>query len=417
MTAARVIDAARALSLTTATTLVFAAADVLLPQSAAAQAPYSFLLRLGTDTVAVERRTPQVDGFVAELVERAPRVVVWRYAVHLDPAGLVDRLEILQRVANPSTRPPTRTVVERQGGFTYAMQYSVRVYRGDSLAIQSDTAITSDAVIPWLLYGSSAYELAFQTLRRWLGDSLVVASASSGSGRLGRMVLRRSAPTYYSFPFFLGQRFVATLDSSGALIAFSGRETTIKVELERLEVALPVDSIAAAWAAREAAVGIARDLSARDTANITVGSATVSVDYGRPLARGRTIPGGVVPFNEVWRTGANAATHLSTSVPLLIDGKTLPAGTYAIWTLPTRSGATLLVSSQRQVWGTAYDANKVVLRARLEPVELSVRPERMTIALERTSEAGVGLSIAWGNIHWRTVMRCADPNGQPRACE
>ena len=58
----------------------------------------------------------------------------------------------------------------------------------------------------------------------------------------------------------------------------------------------------------------------RDTARATIGSATFAVDYGRPLARGRKLLGDVVPFDYVWRTGANAATQFTTSVPITLAG-------------------------------------------------------------------------------------------------
>ena len=69
-------------------------------------------------------------------------------------------------------------------------------------------------------------------------------------------------------------------------------------------------------------------------ASVKIGAATVTIDYARPSMRGRKIMGGLVPFDKVWRTGANAATTLKTDAALEIGGVAVPAGTYTLYTLP-----------------------------------------------------------------------------------
>jgi len=103
-------------------------------------------------------------------------------------------------------------------------------------------------------------------------------------------------------------------------------------------------------------------LSVRDTARAGVGGAEVWVDYGRPLKRGREIFGNVVPWNAVWRTGANAATQFSTSADLVIGGAAVPAGKYTLWTLPTPSGWKLIINKQTGQWGTEYHPEQDLVR-------------------------------------------------------
>jgi hypothetical protein len=100
------------------------------------------------------------------------------------------------------------------------------------------------------------------------------------------------------------------------------------------------------FAARDAAGRGVGPLSPRDSAVVDLGGAHLSVDYGRPFRRGRTIVGEVVPYNQVWRTGANAATVFSTSRPLEIRGVTIPAGAYTLWTLPSPGGWKLIVNRE-----------------------------------------------------------------------
>src|SRR6202008_269248 len=114
-----------------------------------------------------------------------------------------------------------------------------------------------------------------------------------------------------------------------------------------------VQAVARRFEAREARGGF-RQLSVRDTVRARVGGAAFAVDYGRPLARGRVLLGNVISYDRVWRTGANAATQLTTSVPLSLAGVSVPAGTYTLWTVPHRDGVALIVNKQIGQWGTEY---------------------------------------------------------------
>src|SRR5213075_2277521 len=97
-----------------------------------------------------------------------------------------------------------------------------------------------------------------------------------------------------------------------------------------------------------------------------------------------------VPWNAVWRTGANAATQLSTSADLVIGGATVPAGKYTLWTLPTPSGWKLIINKQTGQWGTEYSAAQDLVRvdARLETLAAPV--EQMLIAFEPGT-----LTVSW----------------------
>jgi hypothetical protein len=136
-------------------------------------------------------------------------------------------------------------------------------------------------------------------------------------------------------------------------------------------------------------------MSVRDTVRATVGRANLLVDYGRPLRHGRTIFGGIVPFDTVWRTGANAATQFRTDVDLSMGGVTIPAGTYTLWTVPSRSGPwKLVVNRQTGQWGTVYDPARDLARIDLRTETVSTPVERFTITVEPQGDGGI-LAIAW----------------------
>ncbi|HYR08943.1 MAG TPA: DUF2911 domain-containing protein, partial [Longimicrobium sp.] len=92
--------------------------------------------------------------------------------------------------------------------------------------------------------------------------------------------------------------------------------------------------------------------SPRDTTEARVADARIYVDYGRPSMRGRPIMGALVPYGQVWRTGANEATTLVTDRALRVGGTDVPAGTYTLYTLPGESAWQLIINRQTGQWGT-----------------------------------------------------------------
>ena len=101
---------------------------------------------------------------------------------------------------------------------------------------------------------------------------------------------------------------------------------------------------------------------------MTVGDVSVVVEYGRPSVRGREIWGGLVPFDQVWRTGADEATTFESSGDLLVQGETLPAGRYGLFTIPGETEWTVVFNSVADQWGAYdYDASKDVLRVTASP--------------------------------------------------
>ena len=130
-------------------------------------------------------------------------------------------------------------------------------------------------------------------------------------------------------------------------------------------------------------------------ASAKIGAATVTIDYARPSIRGRKIMGGLVPFDKVWRTGANAATTLKTDAALEIGGVAVPAGTYTIYTLPGEKAWKLIINKQTGQWGTQYDQAQDHARIDLKVESIPQPVELFTITLAGTG-AGAGLlSMEW----------------------
>jgi|ERR1041384_2457423 hypothetical protein len=114
----------------------------------------------------------------------------------------------------------------------------------------------------------------------------------------------------------------------------------------------------------------AQEIPASQHATISqhVGNTVITIDYNRPVARGRKLFGDLVPWGEVWHPGANDATTISFSKSVLIEGKPLAAGDYTLWAIPDSTRWTMIFSKALHVWHRPYPgASKDVLRVQLTP--------------------------------------------------
>jgi hypothetical protein len=191
-----------------------------------------------------------------------------------------------------------------------------------------------------------------------------------------------------------------TVDSSGRMLSYSGMRSTYKVAVARTTTLPDVDAAANQMAAAEARTG-PQQLSVRDTTRATIGSATFSVDYGRPLARGRTLLGNVISYDRIWRTGANAATQFTTSANITLAGLSLPAGTYTLWTAPHPNGRVdLIMNKQVGQWGTEYSRAQDLGTAAMKSETVDQPVEKFTIAIEPSDARRGTLAMSWGTFRW-----------------
>src|ERR1700733_6403821 len=124
---------------------------------------------------------------------------------------------------------------------------------------------------------------------------------------------------------------------------------------------------------------------------------TVTVDYSSPRAKGRKIFGELVPYGQVWRAGANEATTFVTDTAVTVGGKTVPAGSYTLFTIPNQGGWTLIISKKTGEWGIPYPGEKFdFVRTEMTPSKLASPIENFSIGFV-TSRAGCRLSMAWEN--------------------
>jgi hypothetical protein len=371
---------------------------------------YGFVTVLGRDTVAVERITRAPDKFVSDEVDQWPAVRVRHTELALGKDGRIIHMEMRVRTPNASTA--ARRARRVTADFTAD---SVRISIRDSSGVKDTAFATGGAItVPHvsMMYGVIELEIASAMARgaaahlaagdsvpfrqfypdRDIGPAFVLHSGWVHPTAGGKVEL------WHDWLSGIGD---ATVDSAGRMLTYSGQRSTYKVEVQRVASPPDVEAIGAALAAKEKASGGIREVSVRDTARATIGAASFSVDYGRPRARGRELLGNVIDYEDIWRTGANAATQFTTSKPITLAGLALPAGMYTLWTVPHKNGtADLIVNKETGQWGTDYDRSHNLGTAALHVETVKVPLDAFTISIAGTDAHHGSLAIEWGTFRW-----------------
>jgi hypothetical protein len=351
-----------------------------------------FVELLGTDTMGIERFSRGEDHLEGTFVARAPLTEVHTYRAELGPDGSVERLTgtISVPSANAGARPDR------------SYEYAVRGDSADIVTVSGADTTRATIALP-----EGALPVPPRTPAPASFLALAAASLPAGADEAplnlinpfaGRPtasgLLRRGADTVGIVYF--GNPLLVARDPSGAIAHVTGRETTMRIEIEPGDADLDIEALADAYAARDAAgtgIGVP---SPADTARGSVAGSELEVAYSQPAVRGRQVWGGIVPFGSVWRTGANAATMFVTSGDIRLGATAVPAGEYTLWTLFGEDGGELIVNSQTGQWGTAYDEEQDFARIPLEREDAAEAFERFTIAVDGGAEGG-RLTLSWGD--------------------
>ncbi|WP_375418499.1 DUF2911 domain-containing protein [uncultured Hymenobacter sp.] len=130
------------------------------------------------------------------------------------------------------------------------------------------------------------------------------------------------------------------------------------------------------------------------TATARVGAATITINYSRPSVKGRKIFGGLEPYGQVWRTGANEATTFEVDKSVTINGQPLPAGKYALFTIPTATAWTVIFNKTAEQWGAfKYDQQQDALRVQVTPTKTAKPTEQFLITTAKNGK----VTMMWEN--------------------
>jgi len=368
---------------------------------------YGFITLLGRDTISVESVTRQGNTLTSDEVDRFPSVRLRHTEIELAPDGSIRHLVMdIHTPGEPANQRERKVIAD-------VTTDSVHISKKDGTGTVNRTFATGGSiVVAHVPQMYSLYELYFAAA---LKHAATLKSAAGKPVQMRQFYIDRE---FDRFP--LGHALVtpqeggkadithdwlagtgeATMDSSYHMLSYSGTRTTYKVDVSRLTSPPNVKSIADRFESLETKTGIVRELSVRDTMHAQIGIAMFTVDYGRPLLRGRKLLGDMLPYDYVWRTGANAATQFTASTPIKLAGMQVPAGTYTLWTVPHTSGVDLIVNRQTGQWGTEYDKARNLGIARITTQALPVPVEEFTISIVSGDTQHGTLVMEWGSFRW-----------------
>ncbi len=374
-------------------TLLIAAVTLGAAAPLAAQArpdTSALTARLGVDTISIERIIRSGRTIEAELVTRSPRTSLQRHRATFDATGMLASLEVLY--LNPATG-----ATERRTTFTRS---------GDSLTItdvagERTTERKAAAPAEWL---------PFIDLVHWPFDVALQRLRASGRTQIDAPML--SGARVSGFPLAFVGRDSATVThptrgtmrltvlSDGAIRTLDAGATTRALVVTRDRNA-DVPAFAREFAARDAAGRGVGELSGRGGGAATVLGATITLDYGVPMKRGRDIWGALVRYGALWRTGANRATHFKTDRTLRFGTLVVPPGEYTLFSIPEATGGVLIINRQTNQNGQSYDPARDLGRVPLRTRPLANEVEAFTIAVRAEGTRGI-LALQWDRTEFIT---------------
>ena len=346
----------------------------------------SFVVRLGSDTTSIEHYVRTPSKLEIRQVGRSPRVLQRHFIYEFSDGALTKASLVVKPVGSDTT---TQTIALTWGADSVRTQIQSgrNPVQNVALALDKNTIVVAGSS-PWAGYESLTMKLA-----KGKADSLRVPLYFIGSTTANVLMVSRLGSDSVAIFNDRLDLFHARIDKDGRILGVLPISGTLKVSVERV-AKLDVEGLAKSFAVRETAGGGIGVLSPRDTVNVVAGGATVWIDYSKPGKRGRVIFGNVVPYGEVWRTGANAATQFKTDKALDFGGTVVPPGFYSLWTLPTAGGWKLIFNSETGIGGTSRKPEKDVFTVDMKVEALPQVVERFTIGVVPSAAGGV-LNLDW----------------------
>lgn len=368
------------------------------PGSAAGQSVSGFVTRIGKDTLVAEHVVRDGGTLTVEVLQRSPRVTFARYVVGLDGDNRIRSYEAQLWDGAKAAGEPDRTErleTDGSGEWSYTV---IRNGQAETRAVQAP----ADAV-PFIDQVHWPFDVALQR-HAARGDGEADLPMLSGGRAMTYGIVRMDDGSWGLRHPSRGTSAIET-DSQGRLVALNGYGTTRALILERT-AGVDMAAMGELFAAR----GPMGELSGRAETLADVDGAEITIDYGVPMKRNREIFGALVAYGQVWRTGANQATHFTTTRDLVVgeEGLVVPAGTYTLFSIPEADHLTLMINTRTNINGQSYraDADLGSVRMRRESVDDVVEP--FTIAVEDTPAGGT-LSLIWDRTAYRVDFTVRQP--------
>ena len=355
-----------------------------LPATIAASQPATMVYRLGTDTLAIEQFTHTANKLTGEMVQRSGGAVV---RVKYDLTLGADGRPIAATISRTQADGTPVTNAAREYRFKITADSIIReTVFVDSTPRRAFAASKALINFPVFIYGPTEVLAALKKAGTAV-DSLPALGLAGGLQYTGLFVPHGDTVRLNGAPYAMVMRF----DAKNQLQLVDGKFTTNKAYATRSNGTVDIAAIAKTMKA----TGV---LSVRDMTRNSFGAGgMVVIDYGRPMVRDRTVWGGLlIPFDSIWRAGANDATHMFITRTMTIGTMTLPPAMYTLWVQHTKSGTFLIINNQIGQWGTQYEASHDVGRVAMQMAPAPSAVEEFTITVKASGATRGSIEMAWG---------------------
>lgn len=344
----------------------------------------AYLTLLGEDTLVAEWFEFEENAVTATAMVRGTTTNWSEYRLETDPAGAVTAWEA-RTWSGPPEGDPARVELLQQTDSGPVLVTEIPARGAAGRRVRPFEA--EPGAVPFVDFLHWPFEFAFRS--------------QADAGRLGEAVRIIGGRVFEVEPNADGSwalihpsRGPSTVDiaDDGRILTLDGTGSTRAYDLSRVAYD-DIDQAAFQAAFADRPMG---ELSGRGEIATNVAGVDFSGDYGTPQRRGREIFGRLVAYGERWRTGANRATHLSFDGDLVIDGVTVPAGDYTLYSIPEAEGGTLIINGRTGQTGTSYTEEDDVARVDMRRESLDTNVEVFEIRVVE-NEAGDGgrIELRW----------------------
>ncbi len=359
--------------------------------------PYtaSFIGRMGEDTVLVETYTMINNHIYGKAFIRVPEDYIGEFSIHFYPDGTIREFNINAMDPYNSSIP----FKAQSGAFEYRL--NMNCINDTCYYYNSEKGKTAENIFKHPAAGMDFVGgwVPLISLMEWQCVRLI----QSGKKNLPLKMINHNIGVYdigvrlqgndtviFGGPFLEYTKI--KVNEAGRVINIDGTGTPWNYLVSH-QSPINIDKIAERMAGTKG-IGVP---SKTETIESSIQNSTVSVSYGRPLKRGRQIFGGVVPYDSVWRTGANSATVIQFEKNISIGKTFIPKGKYSIYTIPNPDEWTLIFSSDLTSWPTDPDRGKEVEKVKVPTLKTKKITELFTIEVVESKKGGV-LRFAWDDI-------------------
>lgn len=366
----------------------------------------SYVEELGNDTLSVENFVRNNMGYHGKLMQRIPATQVATYQTELNNDGMVSHMSIQWKTPSDNPNGPKSRAWEVTLKDTMATIHMTGVWRGknvDTTFSMKVPAGTIPAVGKYPPAVSTYAQVLSQAEKNGGHADYSTSVLVAGWNRLIPTQLHHLSGDTVAMKEMYGVNYLATTNGRGQINWYSAKNSTVKT-ITRLEPSDNLENLAMAFAKRDEEGKGMPVASPLDSAKVTVGNAHLKIVYSRPSVRGRTIWGGLVPWNKVWRTGANAATMFYTDKNLEIGKTKVPAGMYTLYSIYTPDSAKLIINNQTGQWGTVYHEDRDFARIPMEKEEITSPQEKFLISFEKVDNGGFML-LSWNKTRYKVSFK------------